>query len=323
VAWIQADVGGQPAMSVPLFWNEAGVPIGTHFVGRFGDEATLFRLAAQLEAARPWAHSATADRPMNAAHVHLMLNHFSIIGSIFGLVLLAVAMVRNSRELTTVSFACLASVAIISIPVYFTGPPAEEAITHLAGISEEVVERHEEVAQFAFTAIECVGALALAGLWLFRIEPPPRWFVVMLLVRSVLTAGVMIFMANLGRQISASRNRIPLIIPDNAGARSHGSFGRKYARRNRCHDVIIGIEILQAWNDGGVTASAATSGEAVRDRFQRCEHAPTGNVTLLGTVAAPPVDVKAIDEQHWNPPDDGCGTSACQFDAARPTGRWP
>ena len=45
---------GQPAMSVPLYWNEQNLPIGSHFVGRFGDEATLFRLAAQLEKICPW-----------------------------------------------------------------------------------------------------------------------------------------------------------------------------------------------------------------------------------------------------------------------------
>ncbi|MDX6232927.1 MAG: amidase [Nocardioidaceae bacterium] len=70
-AWVSfplvtANLTGRPAMSVPLHRNSEGLPIGAHLMGTFGGEAMLFRLAGQLEEARPWGEL----WPSVSAHTH-------------------------------------------------------------------------------------------------------------------------------------------------------------------------------------------------------------------------------------------------------------
>ena len=138
---------------------------------------------------------------MNWAHVHLMLNHLPVLGTVFGFALLAWAVLRRNETLQRAALGTLVLTALAAIPVFLTGEPSEELVEHLTGTAEPAIEAHEEAAVVALIAIEALGAMALAALVLFRNRGIPRPFAAGALAFALATAGWMAQTANLGGRI--------------------------------------------------------------------------------------------------------------------------
>jgi len=139
---------------------------------------------------------------MNWAHVHIGINHAPVIGIIFAFLLLIWGMMKRSEEVKRISLGIFVIIALIAIPVYITGGGAEEVVKHLPGVSESVIEKHEESAFSTFIMVEVLGLLTLGGLFLYR-RPQnfSTWFVILSLTLSILVGGLMVRTANLGGQI--------------------------------------------------------------------------------------------------------------------------
>ena len=103
---------------------------------------------------------------MNLAHLHLVLNHWPIIGSFIGLALLLVSVLANSKDIKHVSYGLFAVLALGTIPVYLSGNAAAEATKDL-NFSTVLVDSHEGAALLAFMFLELTGLLALVELWRF------------------------------------------------------------------------------------------------------------------------------------------------------------
>jgi uncharacterized membrane protein len=139
---------------------------------------------------------------MNWAHVHLMINHFPVVGVLGAILLLVYSLVRKSDEVKMVSFGLFVLIALMTLAVFFTGQAAADAVKKLPGVTEAYIGRHEEMADVAVVLMETLGVAALAGLiFLRRSGAIPKWIVVIVLLLSLVTAAVVGLTANLGGQI--------------------------------------------------------------------------------------------------------------------------
>ncbi|OGR85693.1 MAG: hypothetical protein A2901_05715 [Elusimicrobia bacterium RIFCSPLOWO2_01_FULL_54_10] len=139
---------------------------------------------------------------MNAAHLHLAINHFPVVGFIIASPLLAWAVFRKSDVLAKTAFGLIIIIGLSAAAAFFTGEPAEELVEGMPGISESLIEEHEEAAEFALIVSLIAGAVCLVSLIVFRGgRPLPLWLLMGVLTLSLAAAGAMGRTANLGGMI--------------------------------------------------------------------------------------------------------------------------
>ncbi|MBI3849934.1 MAG: hypothetical protein HY298_06540 [Verrucomicrobia bacterium] len=151
---------------------------------------------------------------MNATHLHLLLNHIPVLGTVFGLGLLVFALWQKSDELKKAALGAFLIVALLAVPAYLTGEPAEEVAKPLPGVSKPIIEQHEDAAVVAFTGIVVLGVGALVGLILFRRgKVVPVWYGLVMLAASLTASGLMLWTANLGGQVRHTEIRPGASVP--------------------------------------------------------------------------------------------------------------
>lgn len=138
---------------------------------------------------------------MNGPHLHLMLNHLPVVGSLGIGLLLFVALLPAGRAFRRLALAGLVVVALAGLPAFFSGEPAEEGVEHLAGVEETRIDRHEDMAKVALVGLELAGAIALAGLLVFRRRAIPGSLLVVALIVDLGAAGLLARVATLGGEI--------------------------------------------------------------------------------------------------------------------------
>ncbi|MBI4887404.1 MAG: hypothetical protein HY824_09940 [Acidobacteria bacterium] len=135
-------------------------------------------------------------------HIHLLLNHVPTVGTVIGVGLLLMALVRRNDHLVHSSLEVLFGVALLTLPVYLTGVAAEEAIEKLDGVSRAAITTHETAALLGFIWMEITGLAAWLGLWQSRRQSrASRTTVASVLVLSVITLAIMARAATIGGEI--------------------------------------------------------------------------------------------------------------------------
>lgn len=101
---------------------------------------------------------------MDQTHIHLLINHLPVMGSFVGMVVLLYGLLTRSAQTQNAALLVFIICALGAGITYFTGETAEETVEHLPGISEMLVEEHEDAGKLALLGMAALGLASAVGL---------------------------------------------------------------------------------------------------------------------------------------------------------------
>lgn len=162
---------------------------------------------------------------METAYLHMVTNHFPIIGVPFALFLLLLGLWRGSNDLKAASFLIFALLGPVTLAVYLLGQGGEDFVEDLAGVSHDSIEDHEDIAKFALGSTLILAGLALFALIRYsgitflrprfrktsassdteeaKVVPSafPTWITLVVLAAAVVSSGILGYTGRLGGMI--------------------------------------------------------------------------------------------------------------------------
>ena len=139
---------------------------------------------------------------MDGAHLHLLLNHYPIVGSIIALMLLIVGFFMKNKSVINAALVTTVVIGLIAIPAFLTGEAAEHKVEDLPGTSEFYLEEHEDIGKAAFLIMNISAVLSLITLIVNLISrKTSRFLTAIVLLALAATVGIMVYTGFLGGKI--------------------------------------------------------------------------------------------------------------------------
>ena len=138
---------------------------------------------------------------ISGAHLHLLINHAPIFGSVFAFALLVVSYFTSASVLRRTAFVLLIFTAFAGAAADLTGDPAEDAIRGFPGVKREVIRAHEKMADKAYPLSIALGVLSIGALIKWRKREVPSSATFVMILATAFVGGAMVYTGFLGGRI--------------------------------------------------------------------------------------------------------------------------